>query len=425
MDNVPVAVVEAGDVDAKPRPWTIFRSSPFRKLWAALTLSLLGDFFSYVALSWLVLQLTGSSLALGSVLVVQAIPRALLMVVGGALADRLSPRLTMLASMGLRALVVAPLAVLVVAGRVQLWEVYAVSLVFGVVDAMFLPAKQSILPRLVADHELEPGNAVMNVTGQATIIVGPALAGVVVAVVGTGWAFAADAACFAVGLGFVAWLPRTATITNATTTGMAEPQADKNLGGQIAAGFRYAWADIGIRAALLIIAAVDFAAGGAFGVGLPTLAHGRFSAGAAGLGLLFAAWGLGATAGAAVAGVIRRPARIGWLFILGCFWMGAGIVVVGFVPTLLPAAVALGIAGIATGVVNTYGISWLQRRTDLEMQGRVMSLVMLASMGLSPVSYAVAGAIAQVSPTVLFVAAGGLVMAAAVGAGASRSVRAL
>jgi MFS family permease len=425
MDNPTVAVVEAGSAAAKPRPWTIFRSSPFRKLWAALTLSLLGDFFSYVALSWLVLQLTGSSLALGSVLVVQAIPRALLMVVGGALADRLSPRFTMLASMGLRALVVAPLAVLVLAGRVQLWEVYAVSLVFGVVDAMFLPAKQSILPRLVADHELEPGNAVMNVTQQASIIVGPALAGVVVAVVGTGWAFAADAACFAVGLGFVAWLPRTASTATTTTTAMPEPQADRNLGGQIAAGFRYAWADIGIRAALLIIAAVDFAAGGAFGVGLPTLAHGRFAAGAAGLGLMFAAWGLGATAGAAVAGVVQRPAGIGWLFILGCFWMGAGIVVVGFVPTLLPAAIALGIAGIATGVINTYGISWLQRRTDPQMQGRVMSLVMLASMGLSPVSYAVAGAIAEVSPTVLFVTAGGLVMAAAVGAGASRTVRAL
>ncbi len=424
LKNRTVAIAEEETTATPQRPWTIFRSGPFRKLWVALTLSLLGDFFSYVALSWLVLQLTGSSLALGSVLVVQAIPRALLMLVGGALADRLSPRFTMLASMGLRALVVAPLAVLVLTGRVQLWEVYAVSLLFGVVDAMFLPAKQSILPRLVADHELEPGNAVMNVTGQASIILGPALAGIVVATVGTGWAFAADATCFAVGLAFVAWLPSTTSPQSATAPA-DKTAAGGNLGGQIAAGFRYAWADVGIRAALLIIAAVDFAAGGAFGVGLPTLAHGRFASGAAGLGLMFAAWGLGATAGAVVAGVIRRPAGIGWLFIVGCFWMGAGIVVVGFVPALLPAAIALGIAGIATGAINTYGISWLQRRTEMDMQGRVMSIVMFASMGLAPVSYAVAGAIAQVSPTVLFVAAGALMMAAAVSAGASRSVRAL
>src|SRR5919197_5558745 len=80
----------------RPRPWTVLSSSPFRKLWAATILSLFGDFFSYVAMAWLVLQLTGSSLALGTVLVVQALPRAILMIVGGAISDRLSARLTML-----------------------------------------------------------------------------------------------------------------------------------------------------------------------------------------------------------------------------------------------------------------------------------------------------------------------------------------
>src|SRR2546427_1508016 len=139
-------------VAAPPRrPWTVFSSGPFRKLWVGTTLSLFGDFFSYIAVAWLVLQLTGSSLALGTVLVVQALPRAVLMVVGGALADRLSSRLTMLGSMGLRATFVAPLAVLVLTGRVQMWEVYGIAVVFGVVDAFFMPARNSILPRVVAD----------------------------------------------------------------------------------------------------------------------------------------------------------------------------------------------------------------------------------------------------------------------------------
>src|SRR3984893_296873 len=148
----------------RPRPWTVFSSAAFRKLWVATTLSLFGDFFNYVALAWLVLQLTGSGLALGTVLVVQALPRAVLMVVGGALADRLSARLTMLGSMGLRTAVVAPLAVLVLTGRVQMLEVYAIAAVFGIVDAFYMPARSSILPKVVADHELEPGNAVLNVT---------------------------------------------------------------------------------------------------------------------------------------------------------------------------------------------------------------------------------------------------------------------
>src|SRR5216110_4043128 len=140
---------------ARPRSWTVFASTSFRKLWVATSLSLFGDFFSYIAMAWLVLQLTGSGLALGSVLVVQALPRAVLMVVGGALADRISPRLTMLGSMALRALFVAPLAVLVLTGRVQMWEVYGIAAVFGVVDAFFMPARNSILPGVGADRELE------------------------------------------------------------------------------------------------------------------------------------------------------------------------------------------------------------------------------------------------------------------------------
>src|SRR5881396_403337 len=232
--EAPVAAV------ARRRPWSVFSSGPFRKLWLATMLSLFGDFFSYVAMAWLVLQLTGSSLALGTVLVIQALPRAVLMVVGGALADRLSPRLTMLGSMGLRALFVAPLAVLVLTGHVQMWQVYGIAIVFGVVDAFFMPARSSILPKVVADHELEPGNAVLNVTGQVSLIVGPVLGGLIVAAVGTGWAFAADAACFVLGFLFLLWLPAAARGET------VDARADGGLGGQIAAALRYAWSDIGL-----------------------------------------------------------------------------------------------------------------------------------------------------------------------------------
>ena len=418
MEEIQPAAIPAVPA-ASPRPWTVFASGPFRKLWVGTTLSLFGDFFSYIAIAWLVLQLTGSSLALGSVLVAQALPRGALMLVGGALADRISPRVTMLGSMGLRAVFVAPLAVLVFTGRVQMWEVYAISVVFGIVDAFFFPARQSILPKIVADRELEAGNAVLNVTAQASIILGPVLGGVTVAAFGTGWAFAADAACFAVGFLFILWLPAAARAAASAT------HPDGGIGGQIVAGFRYAWADIGIRISLIVIAVVDFAANGALGVGIPTLAHGRFAAGAAGFGILFAAWGVGATAGALGAGFAPAPKRFGWILVALCVWLGIGTGVIGVVPSLVPAAVVMGISGIATGVINTWGISWLQRRTDPGMQGRVMSLVMLASMGLTPVGYAASGAIADINPTLLFLVAGGMIFLCGLGAGASRSVRSL
>ncbi|HEX2648285.1 MAG TPA: MFS transporter, partial [Candidatus Dormibacteraeota bacterium] len=414
------ATSPSATVDApRRRPWSVFTSASFAKLWAGTTLSLFGDFFSVVAMAWLVLQLTGSSFALGTVLVVQAGPRAVLMVVGGALADRFTPRLTMLGSMALRALFVAPLAVLVLTGRVQMWEVYGIAIVFGVVDAFFYPARSSILPRIIDSRELEAANAVLNVTAQASVILGPVLGGVIVAAYGIGWAFAGDAAAFVLGFLFILWL---ASGANAVA-GKAGQKG--GLGGQIVAGLRYAWGEIGIRITLIVVAVIDFGANGAIAVGLPTLAHGRFAAGAAGFGILLGAWGVGATAGAIGAGVIPPPKRFGWLIVAMCVWLGAGVLAVGLLPSLVPAAVVMAVTGIATGTVNTYGISWLQRRTDPAMQGRVMSLVMLASLGLTPVGYAVAGAIAQANVTLLFELAAAMMLVCGVGLAASRQVRSL
>ncbi len=407
----------------RPSPWSVFRSSTFRKLWIGLALSLMGDFFNYIAMAWLVLSLTGSSLALGTVLLVQAVPRSILMLVGGAMADRLSPRIAMAGSMVLRFVCVAPLAFVVITGHAQIWEAYAVSALFGVFDAFFYPAASSMVPQIVKDSELEAGNAVTNMTRQVSLIVGPAVAGVVVAAFGTGWAFAGDAGFLVAGAAVIAWMPAMARGRRAADAGT--PQERTSLKTEIGAGLRYAWSDVGIRTALLIIAAVDFAASGSMQVGLPTLAHGRFAAGAVGLGVLLGAWGAGATVGAAASGILKRPEHIGWLIIGVCAWIGAGIVITGLVGSLIPAALVLALAGIATGLINTYGIAWLQRRTDPTMQGRVMSLVMMASIGLVPLSLAASGAIADLNPTVLFLIAGGLILLASAAAASSRTVRSL
>lgn len=420
METIEEVVSKPPVVPSRPRPWTVLASSGFRKLWVATTLSLFGDFFSYVALAWLVLQLTGSSLSLGAVLVAQAVPRAILMVVGGAFADRFSQRSTMLGSMGARALAVAPLALLVLNGRVQMWEVYGIAIVFGIVDAFFMPARQSMLPHVVADRELEPGNAVMNVTMQASVILGPVAGGLIIAAFGIGWAFAGDAIAFAIGFLFVLALP-----VRVAQAGAGKKHPDGGLGGQIGAGLRYAWNDTGIRITLIAIAVIDFAANGTLGVGLPSLVHGRFGTGAAGFGILVGAWGVGATAGALGSGFVAPPKRIGWLIILLCLWLGTGIAIVGTLPAIGPASITMALTGVGTGVVNTYGVSWLQRRTAPAMQGRVMSLVMLASMGLTPVSFAVSGAIAQASVTALFLISGAMIFVFGMAAAASRQVRSL
>jgi MFS family permease len=394
----------------------VLASGPYRLLWSAQFLSLAGDFFTYVAMAWLVLRLSGSGAVLGSVLALQAVPRAVLMLVGGAVSDRLSARTTMLVSATVRALLVGSLTVLVLLDAVQLWQLYVAALAIGIVSAFFLPARAAALPHTVSDDQLEAGNALLVMNNQAAIVIGPALAGVLVATAGSGPAFAVDAACFAASAVAVSRLPRQ------RSPGLDDGRSEHLLR-QIGQGLRYAWSDTGIRAAILLIAAVDFCAIAAFDVGTPALAHQRFTQGAAALGAILSGWGVGSTLGALASGLIRAPRRFGLVVIATIAWIGASIGLIGLAPTLWLAVLAAAVGGVGTGVVNVYGMTWLQRRTSPDMLGRVMSLIMLASLGLTPIGLSLAGLVAQAHVTLLFLAAGAVILAAAAAASASRTVR--
>jgi hypothetical protein len=194
--------------------------------------------------------------------------------------------------------------------------------------------------------------------------------------------------------------------------------------GKIRAGLRYVWDDAGLRAVLLVVAAINFATTASMMVGLPVLAHQRFAQGAAALGSLLAAWGVGSTIGVVWAGLRRMPAHFGPLVIVTVAWIGVSVGLVGLAPTLPLALAAAAVGGLADGAINTYGLVWLQRRTEEAVRGRVMSLVMMASVGLAPVSLALGGLIAG-HPTVLFLAAGAITVATAAGAALSRTMRSL
>src|SRR6266542_2978477 len=128
---------------AAPARWQVLRSRSYLLLLAAQFASLLGDFFNYVAVAWLVLELTGSNLAVGGVLAAASVPRAALMLLGGAVSDRFSPRTSMLAGGLTRALVMGILAVLALTHTVQLWQLFVGSFLIGTIAAFFLPASTS------------------------------------------------------------------------------------------------------------------------------------------------------------------------------------------------------------------------------------------------------------------------------------------
>ncbi|HEY3339220.1 MAG TPA: MFS transporter [Propionicimonas sp.] len=396
---------------------TALKNREYRYLWGGQAISHLGDQFHLVALPWLVLATTHDPLQLGLVLAVAGVPRAILMLVGGAVADRISPRLVMLVSDLLRFLIAGALAVAVFAGQVQLWMIYGLAIAFGTVSGFFLPAAEATLPRVVGRDELEGGNSLMMIASQGAQFIGPAVAGTIVAVVsgaaadagalkGIAVAFAVDAATFAVSaLSLLLMHP---------ITGFG---SDNHPLRDVADGLRYVAGNATIRTMVIIIALANFLLTGPMLVGIPVLASQRLPEGAAAFGMIISAYALGNLGGMGVAGGTRRPTAkmLGWIG-TAIFPLFAVIyAALGLVTSTGMAVALMVVAGVANGYLAIIVISSLQRMAPSNLVGRVMSLLMLSMYGLGPISQAISGAILQLSLPGLFGAAAvGLVVPAVI-----------
>ena len=376
------------------------RNSAFRMVWLGETVSMLGDQFYLIALPWLALALTGSSLALGLVLMAAAIPRAALMLVGGALSDRYDPRRIMIASSAARAALVAILALLVWTDAVQLWHLYVLGAGFGAADAFFQPAALALVPRLVPEDRLEASNALVMGSMAVTGMIGPALAGVAIAATGTALGFGIDAVTFVFAVVTLVLIRRPSTAVES-----AAPKTTSGTMGAIAAGLRYASADPQIRIVLLAVTAINFAVVGPFFVGLPALVD-TFDSGPLAYGMVLSAFGAAALIGAIVAGTLGPRARMSVVIPTTAVGLALGMILIGLAPSAWAIALAAIPLGAGVGVLQVSGMAWLQRRSEPAYLGRVMSLVMFAIMGLTPLSYAIAGAIAESGLTILFIGAG-------------------
>jgi MFS family permease len=260
----------------------------FRLLFAGATTSLLGDQFALIATPWLVLKLTGDPLALGLVLALEGVPRAVFMLLGGAITDRLSPRIVILVSDAIRFVLVALMALVVFTGAVQMWMVYAFSLGFGLVAGFAVPAGNSIVPRLVQTEDLQAGNSIMMGASQLAGFVGPSAAGILIggystSVTGIGLAFAIDALSFMVSA-LCLWWMRGGRRLAAGAAAQGE-----SVWTSILVGMKYLWNDRALRLMFLIIMAVNFLFTGPLLVGIPVLANQRLPEGALAFGLLMSA----------------------------------------------------------------------------------------------------------------------------------------
>lgn len=417
----------------RPSIWAVLRQRNFRLLWLGEAVSLIGDQFYLLALPWLVLQMTGDALAVGSILALAGIPRALFMLVGGALTDRFSSRTIMLVSNVLRLGLISLLAALVISGTIQLWMLYLLALLLGLVAAFFYPAQSSIVPQIVAEKDLQTGNALIQGTAQLSLFLGPVLAGSMIALFadsssdtaslrGIGLAFLVDAATFLVSA-VTLWFIK----MQKPASGEKEASPE-NILSAIKKGLIYVWQDETLRMFFLVVAAISTLLNGVFSVGIPVLTNARFAAeGAAALGLIMSAYGAGSLMGIGLAGLLPKPPKghLGTILLLGTAVMGLALISFAFVHALPLAILTSLVNGIADGYVVIMFITWLQLRTPEAMLGRMMSLLMFASVGLAPVATAVTGALLELNLTGVFLGAGILLLGIVLLALSNPTVRAM
>ncbi len=417
MDHVP-PTQEATTTEAGTRKHaSVFANRRFVEVWAGSSISLVGDQCYFVALPWLIIQLTGSSITLGAIMMAAAIPRAALMLMGGVTIDRFSARNVLLATALARGVIVAVVAGLTTAGLIATWHLYGLALLFGTADAFSLPAGSALMPSVVQPSDLQQANAVFQGSMQVTTMAVPAPAGWVIKRFGVASALWADALSFLAVIAALVRLPaaRTAATPTARAAGMI---------GSIKDGFQYVLADVGLRNMMLMIGVLNLCTTGPFGVGLPWLAKIRFGSAAA-YGSFLSAYGAGAVAGMALAGTMKKFHHRGIVLLIIAVALGAGLPLIGVIPHFVIVCVTMAAIGASGGFASIVMTAWMQERVAAAYLGRVMSVFMFSAVGLMPVSLLISGIVAQAHADVLFVGAGALVIVTGIVGLVSKATRAI
>jgi MFS family permease len=392
------------------------RERQFRRYFIGQTTSYLGDGLLPVAISFAVLELTGSATDLGLVLATRMVPVVLFLLVGGVWADRLPRQLVMVASDVARGGAQAVLAVLLLTDTAELWHLLVLQAVYGIGEAFWRPAATALLPSVVSAPRLQQANALMAVSVNAAYTIGPAVAGLLVASAGAGLAIAVDAASFAVS---------TVALLLLRVPALERPEERTKF----VADLREGWREFTSRTWLWVV--VAFFALFLLAVTAPLMVLGpvvadRELGGADDWGFIAAAIGVGVILGSTASGRIRpaRPLSVGVLL----FSAGTALyaLMLGLPAPVLAIAAAGFVSGFCEGVLDVIWITTLQRRVPRAALARVSSYDTLGSFVFMPVGFALAGPAADALGTsTVLVGAAGLALASGVLVALVPSVRGL
>jgi MFS family permease len=359
-----------------------------------------------VALGWLVLELTGSGTALGTVVAAQFLPILLLGPYGGLLADRMDKRRLLMATQAVLGATALALGVLVVTGTVELWMVVAVAVVFGLVTACDNPTRQAFSLEMVGPERLRNAVSLHSTMVNVARAVGPAVAGLVIAAAGTGICFLVNAASYAAVIVALAGMDVASLMT-----GERAPRRPR----QVREGFAYVARTAELAVPLVMLLVIGTLAY-EFSVVLPLLARVTFDGGPGTYGVLTSAMGAGAVAGGLTVASRGRTGLRPMTVAAAVF--GAAILATAVSPTLPVAVVALAVVGATSISFLAVANSTIQLTADPLFRGRVMALWTIAFLGSTPLGAPIIGFISQATSPRGGLVVGGVacLVAAAVGA---------
>jgi MFS family permease len=374
----------------------------YRLYFVSMLVSMAGSWMQRLGQSWLVLHLTGSGIDLGVVNALQFLPLLLFGMWGGVIADRVDKRRLIMLTQSAMGALAAVLGVLTLMGVVQLWMVDLLALGLGVVTAVDTPARQAFVPEMVDRAHVSNAVSLNSAVFTSSRVIGPAAAGMVITLVGTGWCFLLNAISFAAVLvALVAMDPR----------GLYRKPDLGRQPGQLVEGLRYVRSHRGLRLPLFLLAMTGtFALN--WSVTLPLLAQRTFHGDANTYGVLFSVLGFGSLAGALFTAGRRRPNDRLLMISLVAF----GILMLGAAgaPTLWTEVAILVPLGVAAIAFQTTANSLLQLRSDPALRGRVMAIYSVVFLGTTPIGAPIVGWIAQLLGARAGVAVGGIAILIAV-----------
>jgi MFS family permease len=359
----------------------VLREEPrFALLFGGRTVSALGDGMLPVALAFAVLDGLGTATDLGLILTARVVPMVALLLVGGVWGDRISRRRIMIGADLVRFAVHAVMAGLLIAGTAQIWELAALQAVAGAATAFFSPASTGLVPQTVEPVNLQPANALLGLSLSAGSIVGPALAGVLVASVGPGWAVAGDAVSFLLSAAFLVRLPRDVG---------ALPAHGRDFAGELAHGWREFTARTWLWVIVLDFSLFHLAVLGPYLVLGPVVAKAHLG-GASAWAAILASSGVGSLAGGLLALRIRpkAPLRVAMLSV---FLWGPPLALLAVAAPTWAVAVAAFAAGSGVAVFGALWDTALQEHVPADALSRVSAYDWLGSIVFLPLGLAIAG----------------------------------